>query len=127
MKTKIEQAEQLVRERVPELMELTFGCEGVTHGRTWVLTHAGWQCTSESGFSLIEPRKIIGHKPQLQHYLAVLDGKKSIAVTQTGQCIEPANTPNGTRPLNLRFNLKTGAPASEIDAEAFINLVTNHE
>ena len=148
--TNKQQAEQLVRERVPELLELSFGCEVkyknadsdtvlTVSGDTYEVEYAKGcifvpiaNRDPERGGVEIRTIEIIGHKPQLQHYLAVLGDTHimgSIKVSGSGNflLVEVYEYNRyGDAPIQtIKFSANTGAPASESDAEAFINLVTN--
>ena len=91
-----------------------------------------WKNTEQVDKSVLEDTqgehwKIIGHKPQLSDYLAVLSnlpaGKFDYDVYFIG-----ANVPEICVSLNgnpINFSLKTGAPATEEDALKFIQLVEN--
>lgn len=60
---------------VPEIMELKFGCEGKTHGMKWVLTEQGWR-SGPRGFSIMEPREIVGRPIRLADVLLAARGNK---------------------------------------------------
>lgn len=64
----------------------------------------------KKGVSKNNIHTVYGHPPTLASWLRLVQGKKSIAITQTGSCIEPDNTRNGTRPVDLSFNLTTEEP-----------------
>jgi hypothetical protein len=85
--------------------------------------------------------KVLGRKPELQHYLRVLklvgdtryecivinDGMMTISAP-TGEVEHFIDEENGTPGENypffsITFSLTTGTPATEADAEAFIKLV----
>lgn len=124
-------AEQYVRESIPELMELSFGCV-IFNPYDYPLIYIGFNngqhalsLTKDGEKSLlfvdsIKPVEIGGHPVQLQHWLSVLGG------------VEPIETTVVTSELDLAvqfesacitFNLMTGQPATEEDYIAFCNIV----
>lgn len=70
--------------------------------------------------------EILGHPPQLQHYLRVLATTKRGAMSTVGVLDGRVRDGLGMTPQSyyMTFNLTTGAPATEEDAEAFIKLLT---
>jgi hypothetical protein len=106
-------AENYIREKLPELMELSEGC--VIQKQTIL------QRNSVS----VGEDKIIGHPIQLQHWLRVLDE----GVKQEGYYYymfdgsfhyEPFGKPQH---VLFWFNPKTGQPATEADYKAFNEIV----
>lgn len=136
-------AENYVRENLPELMELSFGCLVEKYGSrfTWLHMETDMQsmnlCTYMQFSTMhqvretvegVEQFKIIGHPIQLQHWLRVLEllkvetqiqfGTNSVWVRRSGIRI-PAK-PQGEC---VKFNLTTGSPSTESDYEAFNDIV----
>jgi len=136
--TNIEKAKQLVRDRIPELKELSFGCEVQYKNATWDRMTVLFK-QNDGVYTSLEPNqprkehlfKIIGHEPQLQHYMQVMGDyfrflnqgerlgfdrddvvplKQMVAWHEKGEVVF--------------FDLKTGQPATEEDAEKFIRLVS---
>ena len=118
-----EKAEAYVRSQIKELMELSFGCRGVTNDRTWVMMQNGNWVIEDSpldSYSIFEPREIIGHPIQLQHYLQILDkiADKQKVIYRLINC----------RVLYfgkviVKFHQKTGQPEDEEDWKAFNQIV----
>lgn len=138
MKTYQEKAEAYVRQQLPELMELSFGCEilvnlsqgggekAVLVGKTPHLVHWSWakhhdNKSSFVGSELDDRIVIIGHPIQLQHWL---------------NCLHPKIGPDAkieawignrikiwTGKTKILFNLTTGQPATEQDYQAFCEIV----
>ena len=136
-----QKAEAYVREKLPELMELSFGC--VLEVQNYVVTvtlledRRTWTWIPENGEPLSDffglagskvffdekhIKKIIGHPIQLQHWLRLLRehfGRPSKLNLLTNSLeIEDSG-------LYMQFDLDTGQPASEADYRAFNQIVGN--
>lgn len=152
MKTYKQKAEQYVREKCPELMELSFGCEVDTvyydYGSdsdylarmTIAGTHNGlrneYVCSykGESGyvrsfgvgtdhFAITE---IIGHPIQLQHWLRVLEEEGAwldFLYNVGGFHVRRSYGMLKEPTAYVEFNLSTGQPATETDYQAFCEIV----
>lgn len=137
-----EKAEAKVRKLIPELMELSFGCELKCNDHpdfpNTVRRYAGERFSkaidgyirlvkeesSSRLYPIDEEYDIIGHPIQLQHWLRVLDEKKlnhekwyfrTDGRLMYNDC--------GAHFEKLRFNLTTGQPATEADYKAFNDIV----
>jgi len=156
--TNIEKAKQLVRDRIPDLKKLSFGCgfqlswEGCGTGMNYDdypaderfivwntdddnMTH--YEIGDLSKDELYEAMnnnrgyakdlemmvEIIGHEPQLQHYMQVLKAK-NIMHTLESDLLRIFEDEMDDKPSQIRFNLTTGQPATEEDAKKFISLVS---
>lgn len=132
METNKSKALELVRAACPELMELSFGCQvkiktadwygmAVTHenerGNVWFLQDGRRTATSVPSYNL----EIIGHKPQLQHWLRLL-GKINTAYEHNGHWHTYALTVYPETTKSIRFNLNTGQPATEEDYKAIVDI-----
>jgi len=130
MKTYQEKAEAYVRQQLPELMELSFGCEVDTgvprivyelRGDT-VITLAGGIRFSNKLEDLEASKhwKIIGHPIQLQHWLRVL-GERRWSYINQGTYFGAYDNDNDCE--EIKFNLTTGQPATEADYQAYCEIV----
>jgi len=135
-------AEAYVRSQRPALMQLSFGCEvkltvGIAHlvelfcekdgnfTATFVLEGAGiFKCSYR--IDEVENLEIIGHRPQLQDWLAVLAEKNTRNV-----CVDLSQAEEGILYFedeishwSFKFNLTTGQPNSPEDYSAFNELIS---
>lgn len=137
--TSKQKALNLIRERIPELMELSFGCEvkledhaykcywclGKTEDQYHYLVDKGddercnYVVYERDGWKL---KEILGHPPQLHHWLQLLDGKFEYLFTN-GTVHENVSGEMGA-PI-LKFNLKTGQPATEEDFRLIYDLCSH--
>lgn len=125
-----ETAEKYIRWKLPELMELRFGC-AIGNSRRYSLVYVGYS-NAQHALSLImdgeesmlfvdkvNPGEVIGHPIQLQHWLRVLgEPIQSIGTQKLNDELEMCF---GHK--NIRFNLTTGQPATETDYQAFNAIV----
>jgi len=134
-------AEKFVREAIPELMELSFGCEviGGAFSKPMIYKFYGVDTSKygrgEDGHHLvykdraggsfqsdcIRTSKIIGHPINLQDWLAVLDIAKpgNSYYFQHGSLIyKPENK------IVMDFSMETGQPSSPADYKAFNDIVS---
>ena len=128
-------AEKFVREAIPELMELSFGCRvkyGTSYTTVWQVLLAEnskepnhYNTVDVRGASNylrdIQSSEIIGHPINLQDWLAVLEDAKpgNSYVFQHGSLVyKPENK------IVMDFNLTTGQPATEADYKAFNDIVS---
>jgi len=136
-----EQADYLVRNHPAnkELMELVVGCEvKFESGR---IKYSGSVLVPKNSRGMVEcfadnqivyvanedKFVILGKPPQLQHYLRVLVVHAETLALDIGDGYIQAIIGEGINDFAYRvtFNLTTGAPATDEDAEAFINLTRN--
>jgi len=137
--TEQQTAEAFVRQQRPALMELTFGCEVIVAG----IEKDNPGCEhdvvvddrkDEHGrigmgyFGHVHPddfQEIIGHRPQLQDWLAVLEKlDTNYHLSFEGQIME-YNPEDGTLHLTgIWFDMDTGQPATEADYKAFNKIVS---
>lgn len=134
-----EKAEQYVREKLPELMELSFGCEiynfdePIDWARTQMIVHYDLQksvlvAREKDGSTYrksttLEGYKIIGHAIQLQHYMQVLDKQaKLYQLNNAGVLFWDINQ-DGIAAKIMHFNLKTGQPEGEAGFKDFCEIV----
>lgn len=140
-------SEAYVRSKIPELMELSFGCEfemrnslwkrgllcrvndegtcapiGDSDGGTYELRHLG-ECEDEG----CRIHKILGHPIQLQHWLRVLpyNNEDSWLELDSGKTLG-ARIGYGIEkePTDwINFNLTTGQPATEENYQNFCKIV----
>lgn len=127
-----QKAEAYVRSKLPELMELSFGCHVYTgrfSAEQVVLDNDGKELMVRSTvngliqdykFKEMHNLKIIGHPIQLQHYLQILDeiADKQKVIYRLINC----------RVLYfgkviVKFHQKTGQPEDEEDWKAFNQIV----
>jgi hypothetical protein len=141
-----QKAEAYVREKLPELMELSFGCDVEWQGTnyrngnkypvrkgkivTWlsrygrkmyILRFIGDRDVTDPFRE--EELKIIGHPIQLQHWLRVL----ATVGTNIGGYVEDGIwhiNLDGTLGL-MNFNLTTGQPATDLDFKAFNDIISS--
>lgn len=132
MKTYQEQAETYVRQQLPELMELSFGCEvqdkysKVKYKATDVphpmegFSH--WDFVPLQGFESAQNTlsyEIIGHPIQLQHWLTAINLPPNSKIENY--------TDNRfgvwTGKVRVFFDRKSGQPATEADYQAFCEIV----
>lgn len=141
-----EKAEQYIRKMLPELMELSFGCEITDHlkRRVTVLSAKTMQRTSfalgDTLFSSIigtdgeqvvnivcdnHEIEILGHPPQLQHYLRVLKNvpEQIIYMYTDGLVYKRGKQRYEEDSFLFSFDLTTGQPATEADYQAFCEIV----
>lgn len=144
-------AEAYVREKLPELMELSFGCQivwefehaigrksrSIRHKRGVVLYRPAnpsdsirVQLSDNKSSSLVRKNDIyvVGHPIQLQHWLRVLSDLhnfRSITFHIEDDIWEVNLRKNvdGIEFKHIRFNLTTGQPATEADYQAFCEIV----
>ena len=142
METEKQKAEAYVRQQIPELMELSFGCEvkrafGDNIGAICKITGKSlisslmWKTTDHESVENCEMQEsqfeIIGHPIQLQHWLRVFkDGNmdfcspaENVLSVRESYGVEKAPTDW------INFNLTTGQPATEADFKAFNEIVNN--
>lgn len=142
-----EKAEAYVREKLPELMELSPGCvvghesskdnryvidfsfqpEGEV--KQWAL-HSELeqdQATITDKYMKNHMDYLYGHPIQLQHWLKILDmleeSRKPThhwAVNSFGECDSTDDLLKGE--FMFKFNLTTGQPATEVDYQALCNI-----
>jgi hypothetical protein len=152
MAKSLQKAEHLVRNHPAnkELMELGFGCElkdkdeksKVRYINT-VRSYGCEKCEPDEVFiecigdnmcpqsydseaELYKYYKILGKPAHLEHYLRVLEecDNEDYYLDTIGQlCRE--NKDFEFQPVGIEFNLTTGKPATEKDAEEFIKLIEN--
>jgi hypothetical protein len=133
-----EKAEATVREKLPELMELSFGCVVVHLSEEFrepqnLCTVIGTDLMAGSGklklqeadgfvdYTIIEELKIIGHPIQLQHWLRVLGTHKTWLFLDIDTLVV-FDDPEYDVQL-MKFDLTTGQPDSEADYKAFNDIV----
>ncbi len=134
METAKEKAEQYVREKLPELMELSFGCEVVIDevkqrvGGGVQLNGDGTEryldgCGCCGGYLECET-KIIGHPIRLNDWLRVLaeKGTRYVAVNLSSK-ENVLYYEDEISHQSFRFNLTTGQPVTESDYQAFLEIV----
>lgn len=140
MKEYKQKAEQYVREQLPELMELSFGCEvevrllpnpeknvhKLVADFTGDLKKNGlpkvasfFEVHEYGGLGGDCMTKIIGHPIQLQHWLRVLEQKVANKIAFIGDQISVYEEDE----WEVIFNLTTGQPATEVDFKAFCDIV----
>ena len=130
-------AEKFVREAIPELMELSFGCRvkyGTSYTTVWQVLLAEnskepnhYNTVDVRGASNylrdIQSSEIIGHPIQLNDWLAVLDGQLDTCgkfyVIKRGERIGEDEVV-----AIFNFNLTTGQPATQADFKAFNDIVS---
>ena len=139
--TSLEKAEHLVRNHPAnkELMELGFGCEveyysrrgggvrkavilGETdNGARWIYDIYDKRPNAIAGIKI---KQVLGKPAHLEHYLRVLGNptNNQYTVNKKGN-LHFYCTPS----VHIDFNLTTGKPATEKDAEEFIKLIENHD
>lgn len=150
--TEKETAEKYVREKCPELMELSFGCEvytGRMSPRQTVLNVDEVEVTVRSSvngmiqdykFKKMTEFEIIGHPIQLQHWLRVLEDWKfddfvdfPLHIDWRANWYPQGNIvvtfPKGHPLINkvINFNLTTGQPSTEADYKAFNEIIRAEE
>ena len=126
-----QKAEQYVRGKLPELRELSFGCEVARHpiggykylrrvGNSFKTGYTDAYVLRDTKVEVYPAKdlKIIGHPIQLQHWLSVLDSKfnPKSKVMAGNLWIYIGNT-------DIVFNLITGQPLTEADYQAFNEIV----
>jgi len=134
-------AEKFVREAIPELMELSFGCRvkyGTSYTTVWQVLLAEnskepnhYNTVDVRGASNylrdIQSSEIIGHPIQLNDWLAVLDGQLDTCgkfyVIKRGERIGEDETEDEVVAI-FNFNLTTGQPATQADFKAFNDIVS---
>lgn len=136
-----ETAEAYVRTKLPELMELSFGCE-VQHKEDPDDHHFIFHCSESHPFLFVAKTdgtsgayldfdkreyKIIGHPIQLQHWLRVLP-KRGLFLDASANFLYLKYTPgephNPRRAgMSFEINLTTGQPATEADYKSFNSIV----
>lgn len=134
----LEKAKQLVRQHPAnkDLMELSFGCEvEIDRGEDKVLIQVNYDKLVKKREATDDWKvtKILGKPAHLEHYLRVLESVENkgvdYAITHGGRLIS-AKTHGATKDYwddttVMVFNLTTGKPATEKDAEEFIKLVAD--
>lgn len=136
--TEKQKAEAYVRSKLPELMELSDGCfimigiEKQMILSEWVrkkgVINVGGQDEQPTYYSA-KDYEIIGHQPQLQHWLRVLslkdilniDGLSMFASNFVVTTDGIAMNDNGMH--LMKFDLTTGQPATEEDYQKFNEIV----
>jgi len=129
-------AEAWVRSQRPALMELTFGCDVIVAGIKEDNPGCEYDVVVDSRkdehgriglgyFGHVHPDAltIIGHRPQLQDWLAVLEeitGDFDLFSSAT-ENIAICNCMGAE--VTIMFNLTTGQPATEADYKAFNEIV----
>jgi hypothetical protein len=145
--TEQQKAEAYVREKMPELMKLSFGCRylDVDDAKEYTVVHrndvydrigggknevwsvpnfekgyqADWRFGVGEGYTL----QILGHPIQLQHWLRVLGKQNPVEL----YFIEPHNLEVAIGELfdtqKVYFDLTTGQPATEADYKAFNDII----
>jgi len=130
-------AEKFVREAIPELMELSFGCRvkyGTSYTTVWQVLLAEnskepnhYNTVDVRGASNylrdIQSSEITGHPIALHHWLSVLVESNNhwdykLVIRGDGVCFYKQEE-------LLSFNLTTGQPATEADYKAFNQIVNN--
>ena len=125
-----EKAEAYVRQALPELMELSFGCEvkhyGMANKVVYVFPPSP---TGEASFRtqwndvlMVKDCEIIGHPIQLQHWLRVFENigtRHHYYLNLDGELIH-IHLDNHVH--TMWFNLTTGQPDTEQDYEALCNI-----
>ena len=126
-------AEAYVRSQRPALMELTFGCEVTYKGSVGVpkinMTATVLQTTQSGSIEIYtshtryvnkDELTVIGHRPQLQDWLAVLGSYNRAARIKNHQWgIEVTDDAVIIGNYKIILNLNTGQPATEADYLAF--------
>lgn len=136
MKTYKQKAEEYVREKCPELMELSFGCEveidsmgGSISGR-FAIVRDYWKqekwdiALANKLYSIYtyDIEKIIGHPIELQHWLRVLSSITPAPVIELWSVQVEVYVKDKPKE-NMLFNLTTGQPATAADYQAFCEIV----
>ena len=121
-------AEQYVRSKRGHLMELSFGCL-IKNERNLPVKYIGYNNNQHALMVIkendetpllivnkVKTKEIIGHRPNLQDWLAVL-GEKNIVLIDivTGGDIAKASVGE----TYITFYLTTGQPANELDYKLF--------
>lgn len=133
MTTYQEKAEKYVREKLPELMELSFGCwiENM-YGAQTVVTSAmngnattTWFANCNKDDLAGSGYKIIGHPIQLQHWLKAIPTyiPYFIETVEASDITTIRLSRRDGQDRPVWFNLTTGQPASEKDYQMFYTLV----
>lgn len=136
--TYLHRADYLVRhhEVNKELMELGFGCR-VTKSELWegVVVGEAYEQVAYLNYDKMqvylapaEQFVILGKPPQLQHYLRVLADLHNFRditfrIEDDVWEVNLRKNVDGIEFEYLKFNLTTGAPATEADAKAFLELL----
>lgn len=138
----LEQAEHLVRNHPAnkELMRLENGCEIKLDTTGKITTFVCSQDTEQSSRFWIKSKEydsptelsrwgtgfhILGKPAHLEHYLRVLEGLTvKLTLTDTSLWLDRTTLEHGEE-VKIKFNLTTGKPATEKDAEEFIKLIEN--
>ena len=120
-------AEAYVRSQRPALMELSFGCEVTYKGSVGVpkinMTATVLQTTQSGSIEIYtshtryvnkDELTVIGHRPNLQDWLAVL-GKYILA----SEITEGATIVHFVKGVSIAFLMTTGQPATEGDYKLF--------
>ena len=132
------EAEKFVREAIPELMELSFGCRvkyGTSYTTVWQVLLAEnskepnhYNTVDVRGASNylrdIQPSEIIGHPIKLNDWLAVL-GELEEGDPFCVDCWGNLEDINRLGERLMQFNLTTGQPATKADYKAFNQIVNN--
>lgn len=134
--TEQQKAEAYVREKLPELMELSFGCEVRWNGRPYTVQGIGGvsanseldkgyiQITNHTPYGEAYPHKldveIIGHPIQLHHWLECLRQKLGRRVYMSLHTLEVEDSG-----FYMQFDKDTGQPATESDYRSFNEIVGN--
>jgi hypothetical protein len=127
-----EKVEAYVRSQIPELMELSFGCEVLLkphEGEDMDMVNASiskpLQILSMCDGFAERIDKIIGHPIQLQHWLRVLEENRYPGIYPSVDVWDGVLTAISAEENSKRvnFNLTTGQPATEADYQAFNDIV----
>lgn len=140
MKTEQQKAEAYVREKLPELMELSFGCwveynnkqyvfindweRGTEDDKDWTLNLYSpiYDANNEEYHAHISKKEdeydIIGHPIQLQHWLRVMGELYSVDGGGLVWHFTPRSPFWRIERHTMKFDLTTGQPATEADYKA---------
>jgi len=132
-------AEKFVREAIPELMELSFGCRvkyGTSYTTVWQVLLAEnskepnhYNTVDVRGASNylrdIQSSEIIGHPIALHHWLSVLGERLDESRWHLKSDGRVMWEDHGVNFEKLKFNLTTGQPNSPQDYANFNQIVNN--
>jgi hypothetical protein len=139
MQSEKDKAEQYVREKLPELMELSFGCVvqpyGLNHPENYC-TILGKIATSDYDFKCYnlttnkhqllnqeEMKFIFGHPIEYRHWMQELEKHLDVDRYYYRTDGRVMYEDHGVNFEKIRFDLTTGQPASEADYKAFNDIV----
>lgn len=146
--TEKDKAEAYVRGKIPELMELSFGCRVKVknqdvyytaigkpyHNTNWNFVKVAEYKDVDNGLNVLG-LEIIGHPIELQHWLRVLlareipknEYKETVFIKRDGTFtvgwVDDIKQESGV--YAVKFNLTTGQPATEADYQGFNEIVGN--